>query len=186
MSFIKPRRIDSIASAIDVVVTGNQFYKTSAVGTNDDNCIVAFESGVGYTGAATDSVIIANNNFNGAALEYLGAAQMGVNSYDGVTILASHPAQKSITADSGSIQGGSPLVKEINEISVCASSGDSVTLPGARLGRRITIINNGANACDVFPQLGDNLGAGTNIASSLAAGSNITYAAYNNVSWEVI
>jgi len=88
-----------------------------------------------------------------------------------------------ITADVGSIQGGSPLTTEYNEISTCANAGDAVTMPPASPGLKRVIINNGANACDVFPASGDNLGAGANTAVSLAAGANITYFAHDNTNW---
>lgn len=91
-----------------------------------------------------------------------------------------------IIADVGSAQGGSPLTKEINEISTCATIGDSVTLPAAIGGQKVTIINNGVNAADVFPASGDNLGAGVNTAVSLAAGANITYASYDATNWFVL
>ena len=93
-----------------------------------------------------------------------------------------------ITADTGSIQGGSPLTGSVNEISVCANAGDAVTLPLAVGGFSydVTIINNGANASDVFPALGDDLGAGVNTASSLAAGASITYRSYDDTNWIVV
>ena len=88
-----------------------------------------------------------------------------------------------ITADAGSAQGGSPLVSDINQVSVCGTTGDSVTLPAAIAGLEVTIINSGANACDVFPASGDNLGAGADTAASLASTANITYVAYNGTNW---
>ena len=74
----------------------------------------------------------------------------------------------------------------LNEISTVATTGDSVKLPTAATGLFVTVINNGANACDVFPSSGDNLGAGVDTAVSLASGSNITYAAYNATNWESV
>jgi hypothetical protein len=92
-----------------------------------------------------------------------------------------------ITADVGSVQGGSPLTGAVNEIAVCANIGDAVTLPLAVAGFSydVTIINNGANAADVFPALGDDLGGGVNIAASLAAGASITYRSYDDTNWIV-
>ena len=92
-----------------------------------------------------------------------------------------------ITADTGSIQGGSPLTGSVNEISVCANIGDAVTLPLAVAGLSydVTIINNGANAADVFPALGDDLGAGVNTAASLAVGASIIYRSYDDTNWIV-
>ena len=90
-----------------------------------------------------------------------------------------------ITASATSIQGGSPLTTDINQVSTCATTGDSVTLPTAIAGLSVTIINNGANAADVFPASGDDCGAGVDLAVSLAAGVNITYLCLNDTTWFV-
>lgn len=87
--------------------------------------------------------------------------------------------ESGITADVSGVQGGGLLTATINEISTCANAGDSVTLLTAVSGLKQTIINNGANACDVFPNTSDNLGAGTNAQVSLAAGANITYVCWD-------
>ena len=57
-------------------------------------------------------------------------------------------------------------------------------MPDAEEGREVIIVNDGANACDVFPASGDRLdSAATDIAVSLAAGGRITYIAYNTARW---
>lgn len=89
-----------------------------------------------------------------------------------------------ITADVGSSQGDGVLTSEINEISTCANVGDAVTLPSAIGGQSVTVINNGANAADVFPASSDNLGAGVDTAESLSAGSTITYVNYDATNWK--
>jgi hypothetical protein len=95
--------------------------------------------------------------------------------------------QYGITANVGSDQAtGEPLYPGVNEVSTCANIGDSVTMPPASQGLEVRIINNGANACDVFPAVGDNLGAGANTAVSLAAGANIAYHAYDATNWSTL
>lgn len=91
-----------------------------------------------------------------------------------------------ITADTGSAQGDGPLTANINEISVCANAGDAVTLPTAVAGMEIVVINNGANASDVFPATGADLGAGANTAASLAAGAAIRYTAFDTLTWVAV
>ncbi len=71
----------------------------------------------------------------------------------------------------------------VNEISTVATTGDSVIMPPAEPGLTVTIINNGANACDVFPSVSDNLGAGVDVAVSLAAGVKIRYDCYDTTNW---
>lgn len=91
----------------------------------------------------------------------------------------------SITAyATGGQANATQLTTAMNTISTVVTTGDSVKLPSANgLGREITITNSGANACDVFPATGDNLGAGVNTAISLAAGTKVTYKSYNATSW---
>lgn len=106
-----------------------------------------------------------------------------------LTTSANHikSVQAGITADTGSIQDGSPLTKDINEISTCVNIGDAVTMPPAAAGLNITIINNGATAADVFPASGDTLNGGTvNVAEALAAGAKIHYESYNGTDWETV
>jgi len=97
--------------------------------------------------------------------------------------LAKRSVSAGVTADVGSAQGGGAITTDIVQISTCANAGDAVTLPAAAAGLEVTIVNNGAEACDVFPASGDNAGAGANTAVSLAAGANITYVAYDATNW---
>jgi len=97
--------------------------------------------------------------------------------------LAKRSVTAGVTAAVGSSQGDGPITTDVVQISTCANAGDAVTLPTAVAGLQVTIVNNGAQACDVFPASGDNLGAGANTAASLAAGANITYIAYDATNW---
>jgi hypothetical protein len=94
----------------------------------------------------------------------------------------------STTADitafaTGGQTNATELTSHINEIATVATGGDSVKLPAAVAGLSITILNNGVNACDVFPASGDNLGAGVDTAASLLAGEKITYDCYDSTNW---
>ncbi len=62
-----------------------------------------------------------------------------------------------ITANPNSGQGDTPLTADVNQISICATAGDAVTLPSALGGLTIIIINDGAQSCDVFPDSGDDI-----------------------------
>ncbi len=85
-----------------------------------------------------------------------------------------------ITANTNQTQGDTPLTADINRITICATTGDDVTLPGAKRGMMITVINNGAQTLDVYPGSGDDLGQGANTLQSLTAGSIRTY-----IGWDV-
>lgn len=90
----------------------------------------------------------------------------------------------SITASTTQTQGQGALTAEVNVVSTVANANDTVTLPVALAGRKIWIINNGANTLQIFPASGDNLGAGVDTATTLLAGSNMTFLAYDTTNWE--
>lgn len=83
----------------------------------------------------------------------------------------------------GGQAGATRLSIHVNEIGTVATAGDSVILPPAGSGLVVTIINNGASACDVFPGADGDLGSGTNTAASLAPAAKITYHAYDDTNW---
>lgn len=130
-----------------------------------DSFIINFDNGMGINDNAPTQALTVGGNINVSGFLM-----------DGVTAGA--------TADAGSAQGGLPIVTGITEISTVGTTGDSTTLPTAVAGYVVRIINNGANACDVFPASGDNAGAGVDTAVSLAAGNNITYVSYDATNWE--
>ena len=89
-------------------------------------------------------------------------------------------------AGGGGVGSATALTADVNEISVCATGGDSVSMPTAAAGLTVTVINNGAAACDVFPDTSDDLGGGVDTAVSLGIGANITYVAYNATTWVAV
>lgn len=90
-----------------------------------------------------------------------------------------------ITAHAGGGQGSAvALTAEVNFVTTVASSGDSVKLPTAALGLRITVFNQGANATDIFPVSGGQIDAlGTNAAYSLSAGSSKSFYGKSSTAW---
>lgn len=102
-----------------------------------------------------------------------------------ITGLTTGSITAGITANAGGGGVGSAvaLTTDINEISTCATGGDSVSLPTAVPGQVVRIINNGAAACDVYPFTSDNCGGGVDTAVSLGIGANITYICYTTALW---
>ncbi len=143
------------------------------------------------TPSATNPTFIPNTTDTDTGIGWAGADQLALVAgavealrlTENGGILFTYQTTAGITAHTGSSQGDGPLTSSHNEISVCANGGDAVTLPSAVAGYEVTIINNGAQACDVFPATDDNIGAGADTAVSLAAGANITYIAYDVVNW---
>ncbi len=109
--------------------------------------------------------------------QYTGAAWVDIGGAPSVTT--------GIVAVNPGVQGDGLLTSAVNVVATVANANDAVTAPAAAAGREITIINNGANTLEIWPTLTDDLGAGINTAVTLAAGSNVTYVAYDTVNWEV-
>lgn len=87
----------------------------------------------------------------------------------------------------GGQAGAAQLTSSFNVVATVGTTGDSVKLPLASPGIKVTIFNEGANAMDVFPNTSDTLSGGAaDTAVSLAAGSNITYFAIDATNWEVL
>jgi hypothetical protein len=92
-----------------------------------------------------------------------------------------------ITADTGSAQGNGVLTSSINQIATCANAGDAVTLPAAKPGKVLWIVNDGANSADVFPASGDNIDeAGANAAKALAADAEMQFICTSAGHWSTI
>jgi hypothetical protein len=70
------------SSATNIVIDGNTFIKTNSASEPQNYAIIANENNVGYIGAATNTVIISNNTFQGRALTSIGPATMMNNTFD--------------------------------------------------------------------------------------------------------
>lgn len=116
-----------------------------------------------------------------------GTAYISVGS-DGIVheaFLEKHVPNTGITAFAGGGQGSAvELTAAFNEVSTVATTADSVKLPSAAAGYKVTVINNGANSANVFPNTSDDIdGTGVDTAVALAAGANATYYAYDSTNW---
>lgn len=117
-------------------------------------------------------------DFGAAALVASSITGLAVTAANGNTLPAWN-ADLTITAfATGGQANATQLDAGHNVISTVATTGDSVKLPPIfSVNSVIFIKNDGVNAADVFPAIGDNLGAGLNTAVSLAAGSSLSFIA---------
>jgi len=97
-------------------------------------------------------------------------------------ILQAYETSRTVTAFAGGGQGSATILgSSFNILTTVASPADSVKLPALFQGNDpctvIYIKNDGANAADVFPATGDDLGSGTNVAVSVAAGESVSFIA---------
>ena len=102
-------------------------------------------------------------------------------------IMQTHNASVGLTADVGSAQGNGVITSSYNVYDTVGTAGDAATLPASFNAGAIIYVKNGAaaNAMDVFPASGDDLGAGANTAVAIAAGNfKVFLATTANSTWE--
>lgn len=88
-----------------------------------------------------------------------------------------------LTASTTQTQGQGALTAEFNEISTCANHKDTVTLPAAVAGQRITVVNNGAKILKIFPASSDDLGKGVDTADYIYPGESIEFLAIDGTTY---
>jgi hypothetical protein len=104
----------------------------------------------------------------------------------GADVFIEHDTNAGLTAGTTQTQAdGLALTTEINEVAVVANPNDTVVLPEAAAGRRVTIIHNGANTLRMYPKPNDDLGAGVDVFKELEPNEVIEFVAYDAVNWHV-
>jgi len=106
------------------------------------------------------------------------ALTVGANTFLDYSVTAGITA--SVTQTQG---GGTALVSTVNEVSTVANANDTVTLKDAVAGRKIIVINNGANTLQIFPAASDDLGAGVDASTTLGTGEIIEFIAHDATIW---
>ena len=181
------------SKAIKVVLCDSygatQALSGSVIGTFDNiPAVASFDStsstkldGIEALADVTDATNVAA----AGALMTDGSASMTGNIVMGTQTFVVGSVSAGITASVTQTQGQQALVSEFNEISVCATANDTVTLPTAVAGLSVTVINNGAATLQIFPATDDSIDAGAADASTtLAAGKAQIYRAKSTVVWE--
>ena len=96
-------------------------------------------------------------------------------------------SEMGITASTTQTQGNGALTNDVNQVATVANANDTVTLPSitsaSGAGNRVTIINNGANTLQVFPASGDDLGAGPDASTTIAAGDVLEFMGIDATTW---
>jgi hypothetical protein len=126
-----------------------------------------FDTGIGH--AAGDQLSLVSGAVEGLRLTELNSGVLQVPS-----------AAVAVTAFAGGGQGSATaLIHSYNVITVVATTGDSVRLPAVFAVNSLVYVKNddAAEAADVFPATGDDLGQGVNTAVSLPAGQSISFIA---------
>jgi hypothetical protein len=134
------------------------------------------DNDTGVAGNGVDTLFLIANNLN-----------IGTFAGAGGQVKQTWRIDVTVTANPGGGQGSAvELLSTWQYVNVVATTGDSVRLPGTfQPGTLIWLKNTGANACDVFPASGDDLGQGLNTALSLDPGTSALFVgSVANSIWE--
>jgi len=164
---------DGIGSSDDVIIVRGGFYNqlkddwdahVPSDGSAKFNTIAEYTAGQGVT---IDGVLIKD----------------GIVTTTGPVIKSVAPAVTAFAT--GGKPSATPLTEEINVITTCATALDSVLLPAAVVGLKITIANLGAATCAVYA-------AGTNTIDDVATANPVvlqvedvvTFYCYTTAKWQ--
>lgn len=172
-----------VVNSLNMAAGGYYIWATRAIQRSPADGIIQFLNNAenGFT-----RLVFGTNDTSGVAIKKDGtdvAIRLGDDSAPAFLLAGVNSA---ITASTTQTQGQQPLTREVNVISVCANANDVVTMPSAAAGRKVTVINNGAQTLQIFPASGDNIGAGVDASATLAAASNRNYVAIDATNWEIV
>lgn len=82
--------------------------------------------------------------------------------------------------------GGTTIAADITRITVCATAGDACTLRAAVAGAVAVVKNEGAEAGQIFPASGEDLGVGANTAVAIAVGQTRAWRCLVAGTWQPV
>jgi hypothetical protein len=91
-----------------------------------------------------------------------------------------------ISASTTQTQGEKPIKASLVRVLVVANDNDVITLPEPALGLDQIIMNLGASVLQIFPELGDDLGQGTNNSMTVAAGGTAILVGIDADTWHLL
>jgi len=97
-----------------------------------------------------------------------------------------YDANTTITAFStGGQASATALTGEFNNVTTCGAAGDSVKLPAAAAGLKVTVKNSGAFSLAVFPAADDSINAlAVDLSVNIPVGGSMTFRAKDATVWE--
>ena len=102
-------------------------------------------------------------------------------------IIQSNSSDVGLTASVTQTQaGGLALLSSYNEISTVGTTGDALTAFDVFQGHRLIVVNNGANDLQLFPAVGDDIGAGVDTAVTIAAGELGVFLGRDSINWDTL
>jgi hypothetical protein len=179
----------ALGNAAAIFCTG--FYNTcigadvaTSLSTGGSNIVIGHTAGATLT-TGSGNVLIADDVPTAGTSDYLG---IGAGTITGdlaaKQITFRRITTAGIVASTTQAQGNGPLTSDVNQVSVVANANDTVTLPSALAGWEVIVINSDpVNTLQVFPALGNDLGAGVNNSTTQAPGVTNRYLAYDTTNW---
>lgn len=133
---------------------------------------------------ASDGAIIKGQTENGTMSPTFN--NVTVNGTLTAAALTTDSVAPAITALAGGGQSAATaLTKNLNIVTTVATAADSVTLPAAAAGLRITIVNLGANALAIFPYTSDSINdVAVDNSVTQDPETTVTYNCYTGVLWQ--
>jgi len=176
---------ESADDTIDIGIAGVARWQLSS-----DNLLAVAVGGPAIFNTPTNGVtpIFAINNDGDTGIGSAGADKLSLIAgavealrltSAGTGVIQSPAAKVGLTADVSSIQGGGVILSSYNVFTTVGTAGDAATLPAVFTPGTVIYIKNdaAANAMDIFPASGNDLGEGGDTALSLAAGESVTFLA---------
>ena len=133
------------------------------------------DSDTGIGGVAGELSLISNG---AEAVRYAEAA---------FRVIQTNASHSGLTASVTQTQGGGlALVSSYNEVATVANDGDALTAMSVDVGRRLIVINNGANPLQLFPDVGDNIGGGLNTAIIVESAHVAVFLGRDVTNWDTL
>lgn len=135
---------------------------------------VVSEEVIGFYNTHSTYFTVTEVTSTGAEVNQLDGAGIGLTVSTGLTAYATGGQANATALSSGK-----------NNVTTCATAGDSVKLPTAVAGLPVYVKNSGATALAVFPNTSDKIDAlAVNLAVSVAPGSTAYFIAIDATTWE--
>lgn len=133
-------------------------------------------------------VTSSTSNLSGNFLNNIGAGTSSLISDTITTIMGTDVANLGVTASTTQTQAGGialGLLGDYINVTTCANALDTIALPTAVPGRRITVRNSGNQSLQVFPFTDDNLGLGVNLPTVIPIGNARHFVAISFSTWVI-
>ena len=162
--------------------------RVNSLSTTDGDLNITGDLTVGDDVAITgDLTVTGTTTLNGTLV--LGDAAADALTINATTTYAEPVNYSNATGITAFATGGqasaTALTEEVNNVTTCATAGDSVKLPAAAAGAHVYVKNSGATALDIFPASSDSIDAlAVNLAIRIQPGSSMHFYAKDAIVWE--